>query len=380
MVLTFLLFFSSDRSGDDVCPWEATGSTDNVCPWEATTPTQRIPPQQPTPTHRLVQSLHHSLPPRAQLSKPRPDRSKSVDVNPVGSQRPPLSVPFAPTLGPIRGSSPSESPTVTQKGEKAQSVDVCPWESQPPTKKAPVIQTASPKEVLQTTLAPTGGQYLVSERRASEGVLRMALGVCPLEEVLHISQKPKQKEGEIKITVPSTVGGDRVEGAESSSAADKILDYTVRSGHLRGLFGLHSEPKSSPETTPPPLSMPKGPLELSITTSMAAITCGTITGRIYESSASQEQPCKAVSQAQHHSDTEESYQISSSRQMSPKGDFENLSTKAESQGHATTPSEEVETSSLTRSPNTVAPWEDSGSQREEVQAQITTDVCPWEDE
>lgn len=217
------------------------------------------------------------------------------------------------------------------RGEKAQSVDVCPWESQPPTKKAPSTMATSPKEAPYTTLAPTGGPSPVSERRASEGVLRMALGVCPLEDVI---QRARQRESEVKISVEEGRSGD---------LGPSPLDLTVRSGHLRGILGLQGDPP------PPPISA----LELSIATSMAALTCPTSA----EDTGPVERPQQETPPGPLQPQQQQQQQPPPSQQMSPMGDREVHITPVEPL--VVVPLEEGEGSaSPRRSPNVVAPWDD----------------------
>ena len=351
----FYFYFSAKEltSGEgvsEVCPWEGTdkSSVDNICPWEsASAPTPQPKKEQALASSRQQQSLQQSsLPPsksilqhQQQLVKPRPDRSKSVDVNTIGSQRP-QSTPFVPTLGPIRGTSPSESSPA--RSEKARSVDVCPWENtQPPVKKAPAAPITSPKESTVSTLAPTTSHQ--GERRASEGVLRMALGVCPWEDVLTPSQKGTKSAKE-------EGGGGGSEGIRerASSTSVKIKVSTSKEEGSKcsksesvtklSLEATKSEPPRSPTS-------PKSKTEMT----KKKTTCTAVVP--YEDPRKKmPEPLKSVP-----GPSETSRGPSSGGSLEPK---------SSGVGEPVSPG---------KSPNVVAPWEDSPPQK-------ASDVCPWEDE
>lgn len=346
---------STDRGGgtdgqtepeaDEVCPWD---TSDNVCPWESASTSQpprqqssqqSIQTQQSTTTTRSQQPPQPSLPQKQQqLTKPRPDRSKSMDVNPMGETQKPQSTTFTPSLGPIRGVTPTDTSYATT-------------ESKVVGRKATRSLT-SPKELVVATvsLTPTGGtggeHYVGTERRASEGVLRLTLSASQLEQVTSESQRMKQKQEAIEPAKKPK---------EKASIKVKVLPTTVEK----------KTPAPEEQTAQHSKKVPSKPSSSTQTVSKS------LEGKTSTQAQSSLSPTsKTVSEAKGVPKTKK---VEQSAVLSPSGIQQEEATSATPIEAKLKGAESVSQQATGKALSVVAPWEESPPQK-------PTDVCPWEDE
>lgn len=153
-----------------------------------------------------------------------------------------------------------------------QSKDTSHKERKSPVANILTTPSSSPKELFLSSLAPSETSSQTSERRASEGILRVALEICPLEEAARISQIINTKEADVKLC---SLSPERKKSKEEQSLPpEKSSDYSIRSDHLRDILRLGSDSHSPEDDFSTSIAKPSSEIELSIASSMAAITCG----------------------------------------------------------------------------------------------------------
>ncbi|KAK4303457.1 hypothetical protein Pmani_024528 [Petrolisthes manimaculis] len=360
-----------------VCPWEPPAH--NICPWEAVeAPAPRTqPPPVKVPDEKLT------------YPKVRPDRSKSVDVSSVPKRQ--SSVSVAPNLGPeLTEERPSASicpwetqelPNRTTEKSKSIDVDVCPWDPGDSIKKTSTSSSpeiAGVESVSQETRGAGAGNIMPHSLVKKDGTRppcerKISIQVCcPWEEVEEVelsestserpharhpsedsvgrdddASKSKEKVSSVSCSTSEKPGslpvsevrpGMASEGTSSPSSTCSSsshsetrrikIDYTVKSGHLPGQYGL-------PITSSPAGSASPGAQQ---TTTIFSSGSGSTTS--------------SGSAGGHH-------------------------TQPESPHNPIKLPCPVDTGSKPASPKVagsmVAPWENNPPQK-------VTDICPWEDE